>query len=78
VIEDVLAPKSKDDALAGGGFTGSTVCANTDETPSAVVASATLKPARITLLIADIVIYSSNSDFTAPDFRAQAPFPSSA
>ena len=40
------------------------------ETPSAVVASVTLKPARITLLIADMVMYSSssNSDFTVPEF----------
>ena len=47
-----------------------TVSASTGETPSAVVASATLKPARITLLIATMATYSScsGSDFTEPEF----------
>ena len=76
MIEDILTSKSKDDALAGGVFTGSAVCASTGETPSAVAASATLKPARVTPLIANMVMCSSSSDLTAPrliGYRAVEP-----
>ena len=65
VIEDVLASEVEGRRLDGWRFHGLRILRKHGGNPYAVIASATLKPDRITLLIANMVIYSSGSDFTA-------------